>query len=295
MISEDQLTTWSTQGPTQQFTETYNRIRANLIDAGAPYLIANIDVFLQGSYSNTSNVRGDSDVDIVLCHTGAFFHDLSNLSPQDLADYNRDRCGAVGYGYWEFKRDAVAYIAHLYDGVDTSRKALFIPGGTSGRRDADVLVCQEYRRYYEYRSVNSQRFALGLGFYTPGGVLIDNYPKLHSKNCTAKHQDTNGWFKPVVRIFKNMRNRLIEAGGLVDGEAPSYFIESMLYNVPNPQFSGTYQQTWINCYNWLAATDQTKLTTASGMHWLVRDNSPTSWSVEDFKTFLRSLKTYWEA
>ena len=72
MIAEAQLDIWASQGPTAQFTDTYNRIRDNLLDGGAPYPLKDTEVFLQGSYNNDTNVYGDSDVDIVLCHTGAF-------------------------------------------------------------------------------------------------------------------------------------------------------------------------------------------------------------------------------
>jgi hypothetical protein len=115
VIAEAQLDIWASQGPTAQFTDTYNRIRGNLLDKGAPYPLADTEVFLQGSYKNDTNVYGDSDVDIVLCHTGAFFKDLSRLSPADRAAYDAATGGTVQYGYNDFKRDATAYITRLYN------------------------------------------------------------------------------------------------------------------------------------------------------------------------------------
>ena len=91
MIAESQLDTWAALGPTTQFTDTYNRIRDNLLDKGAPYPLADTEVFLQGSYKNTTNVYGDSDVDIVLCHNGAFYKDLSRLSAADRRLQRRSR------------------------------------------------------------------------------------------------------------------------------------------------------------------------------------------------------------
>ena len=44
----------------------------------------------------------------------------------------------------------------------------------------------------------------------------------------------------MVRVFKNMRNSMIEKKLLADGVAPSYFIEGMLSNVPNDKFTGDY-------------------------------------------------------
>ena len=77
----------------------------------------------------------------------------------------------------------------------------------------------------------------------------------------------------MVRVFKNMRNSMIEKRLLADGVAPSYFIEGMLSNVPNDKFTGDYQDMWVACFNWIVTADETKLTTANDLHWLVRENS----------------------
>ena len=65
-ISEAQLETWAKQGPTAQFTATYDTLSAVLNDASSPYYLKDFKVFLQGSYKNDSNVYGDSDVDVVI-------------------------------------------------------------------------------------------------------------------------------------------------------------------------------------------------------------------------------------
>ena len=294
MIAESQLDIWASQGPTAQFTDTYNRIRDNLLDRGAPYPLVDMEVFLQGSYKNDTNVYGDSDVDIVLCHTSAFFKDLSRLSPDDRRAYDAAAGGAVTYGYVDFKRDASAYITRLYNNVNAGKKAVYIPGGNSGRRNADVLIASQFRRYHEFKSWQNQRYDEGVCFFPAGGSMIENFPKLHSDNCTAKHQYTKSYFKPMIRIFKNMRNTMIEKRLLANGMAPSYFIEGMLYNVPNDRFGGTYQQTWINCFNHIVTADRDRLVCANYMHWLVRDGTPTSWPVANFSIFMAALKKYWE-
>jgi hypothetical protein len=292
VIAESQLNTWAFQGPTAQFTDTYNRIRDNLLDKGAPYALAATEVFLQGSYKNDTNVYGDSDVDIVLCHTGAFYKDLSRLSAEDRRAYDAAE-GAVTYSYADFKRDATAYVTRLYNNVSVGKKVLYVPGGNSGRRNADVLIASQFRRYHEFKSWQNQRYDEGVCFFLSGGSQIENFPKQHSDNCTTKHQSTKSYFKPMVRIFKNMRNTMISKGLLAESVAPSYFIEGMLYNVPNEKFGGTYQQTWIDCFNHIVTADRDNLVRANHMHWLVRDNSPTSWPVANLNAFTAALKKYW--
>jgi hypothetical protein len=92
-----------------------------------------------------------------------------------------------------------------------------------------------------------------------------------------------------------MRNYMIEKGLLADNVAPSYFIEGMLYNVPNDNFAGTYQDMWVKCFNWIVSADETQLTTGSDLHYLVRPNSHVCWSSANFHTFTSALRALWES
>jgi hypothetical protein len=242
-IAESQLETWAQQGKTGQFTDTYKSIRGNLLDASAaPYPVADVEVFLQGSYGNDTNVWADSDVDIVLKHRGAYYRELSQLPKDQQTRYENENAGMASYGYVEFKAHAEGYLKQLYKGVQIGKKAVFVPGN-NGRRNADILICQQFRRYTSYETENI-RYEEGVAFFS-GGNRIDNFPKQHSANLTSKHQATKNKFKPVVRVLKNMRNSMIEKKLLVDGVAPSYFIEGMLWNVPDDKFTGDYQDIFV--------------------------------------------------
>lgn len=156
---------------------------------------------------------------------------------------------------------------------------MHIPGNQN-RRDADIIICQEFRRFYAYGE-DGPRFHDGIAFMS-GGTRINNFPKQHSDNCTNKHQATNGNFKPMVRLFKNMRNTMIDKGLLADGIAPSYFIEGMLWNVPTDKFAGGYGDMWVACYNWIVTADEGKLSCANDLYWLVRENSSVCWPSTNF-------------
>ena len=291
-ISEAQLETWSNHGKTGQFTDTYNSLRGVLLDKSAPYTVSNVDIYLQGSYGNNTNVWADSDVDVVLCHTGAFYHDISALSQPEKDTFGSTYSRNAAYGYTQFKQDAEKFLGNVFGESVAVKKAVKI-NGNGNRRSADVLICQEFRRYYSVAG-GAPNFHPGLAFFY-NGIRIENFPKQHSENCTAKHQATQQNFKRMVRIFKNMRNRLVDDGKLESGVAPSYFIEGMLYNVPSEKFSGSYQDMFIGCFNWIVNADQSKFTSASGFHWLVRDGTPVSWSPTNFNKFTAALKAYWEA
>jgi hypothetical protein len=105
-ISETQLDTWSQQGKTGQFTDTYKSISGNLLDGSAPYPVKSVEVFLQGSYGNNTNVWADSDVDIVLKHNGAFYYNISGMSEKEQTAFKADFSTNAQYGYTQFKADA---------------------------------------------------------------------------------------------------------------------------------------------------------------------------------------------
>jgi hypothetical protein len=291
-IAERQLETWAQRGKTGQFTDTYESIRGNLLDSSAPYPVADVAVFLQGSYGNDTNVWADSDVDIVLKHTGAYYPDLSQLPKDQQTRYEDEHSENASYGYEEFKAHAEGFIRRLYNGVQVGKKAVFVPGN-NGRRNADILICQQLRRYTSYEPGNI-RYHEGVAFFSSGN-RVDNFPKQHSANLTSKHQATKSNFKPMVRVFKNMRNSMIEKGLLADGVAPSYFIEGMLWNVPNDKFTGEHQDMWVACFNWIVTADETKLACANDLYWLIRENSAVCWPSANFHTFTAALKKYWES
>jgi hypothetical protein len=291
-IPEAQLNTWAAQGSVTQSAATYQTIRNALNDAGAPFHARDFSVYLQGSYGNDTNVYKDSDVDIVVCLDQTYYSDLSELGEGAKASFNQALVPAT-HEWAQFKAEVLAWLTQQFGGgVKAGKKAIFIPGSGS-RRDADVLVCARHRRYRSGSSGVDDHFYEGICFWTSTGVQIVNYPKQHAANCTTKHQATGQWFKHTVRVYKNMRNRMVDTGVLADGVAPSYFIEGMLWNVPDWKFGTSYVDSWVNSFNWILQADKTQLACASDLHWLVRDHTQVCWPTADFDEYLTATRDYW--
>ncbi len=165
-IPEEQLERWSHQGPTGQFTATYEILKSVLDDAGAPYANRSCDTFLQGSYRNATNVYGDSDVDVVLRTKSVYYSDTDDLSVEEKAEFDRSFVRAT-YGLAEFRAEAIAWLRHHYgDAVRVGPKAIKIIGSGS-RRDADVVVVAEFRRYRQFRSGGAPTYEEGICFFLP--------------------------------------------------------------------------------------------------------------------------------
>jgi hypothetical protein len=176
--------------------------------------------------------------------------------------------------------------------VDPGDKAIAIPAG-GNRRKADVIVAAQFRRYHRFQSFANAGYTTGICFWNESGVRIANYPKQHSENLTIKHQSTASWLKPTIRIFKNMRNRMVADRKIEAGMAPSYYLEGLLYNVPADKFGRSYQDTFVNCFNYVNSADRSTFVCANEQYYLLHPTSPVTWRAEKCTPFLNAVAKYW--
>ena len=80
-IPSGQLNTWANQGAITTSSNAYNSIRTALLKSTSPLANRDVDIFLQGSYGNATNIYGDSDVDVVVLYGDTFGKDMSSLTP----------------------------------------------------------------------------------------------------------------------------------------------------------------------------------------------------------------------
>lgn len=293
-IPESQLDTWAKQGSISQSQATYATVRSCLEANDAPYANRQYGIFLQGSYGNDTNIYADSDVDVVIVTDSIYYYDNNGLPDEDKRAFNA--AFSVGtYTYNDFKAGVTSQLTKKFgSSVKPGKKAIYVEGSGS-RRDADVLPAVEHRRYTRFKSAIDYTYHKGICFWTSDGTKIINYPKQHSDNCTTKHQRTNSRFKPCVRILKNMRNSMIDSGYLQVDIAPSYFLEGMLYNVPDNQFSTSNQTSIVNATNWLIKCDRSKLLCANEQYYLIHPSDPVTWRAEKLQAYLDAVIKFWNA
>jgi hypothetical protein len=291
-IPESQLDTWAKLGSVTQSAETYATIKKVLEASGTSYSGRDSDSFLQGSYGNDTNIRADSDVDILMRLKSAFESDIKKL-PQDQARAWDAAYANATYGVPEFKKEVLSVLVKEFGSdVELGTKAIRIKA-RNNRRSADVLVAGQFRRYTRFTSLSDQDYEKGVVFLLPDGTRIDNFPKQHSANCTAKHQATGTFFKPMVRIIKNMRNCMIERGMISKGLAPSYYLEGLLYNLPNNHFVVSFANTLDNALEFFAAADRSEFVCANELYHLLREGSPVTWRATACEQFLSAATKLW--
>jgi len=293
-IPESQLQTWSHQGAVTTAKATHESIRSALDSYEFPEGVS-YEVYLQGSYKNDTNIRGDSDVDVAVQLNSSFQRDLSSLSEAERQLYEQNHSDAT-YRWENFRGDVLRVLRGQYgaQAVREGNKSIKI-AGASGRLPADVIVCIQYRKYRRYQSTADQDYVEGIAFYTQReNRHIINFPKCHYDNGVEKNSpsNSNGEFKPTVRLFKNARTYLINQNVINQGLAPSYFLECLIHNVPNNAFGGNYQQKFCNVVNFLAQANLTTFTCQNKQLPLF-GASAEQWAVADAQNLVNALVSLW--
>lgn len=292
-IPESQLETWSHQGSINQSSKTYNSIKSVLEAKNTPYVTRNYKVFLQGSYGNDTNIYSESDVDIVIKLNDCFQHDLSNL-PIDQQDAFKASYPDATYNLVNFKSDVQKVLSAQYGrDVDVGGGKAIKIAANGTRRKTDVIAAIQFRRYHKFFGTSNQSYDEGICFYTGSGTKIVNYPEQHSANLTGKHQRTSGWFKPMIRILKNLRSKLVTDRLLNEGSAPSYYLEGLLYNVPDNMFGVSYEKTFVNAITWICNEDRSKFICANEQYYLLHASSPVTWRSRQCDAFLKATVDLW--
>jgi hypothetical protein len=283
-IPESQLETWTHQGAITTAKATHESIRNALNSYEWPDGV-DFEVYLQGSYKNDTNIRGDMDVDLAVQLNSAFYSNLSKEQKRHLG------ISPASYEWNYFRSDVLSALKDYYGLpiITEGNKSIKVEA-TSGHLPADVVVCAQYRKY---KSLNSYDYLEGITFWTRNEKRqVINYPKIHYNNGVEKHQKTNNQYKPVVRMFKNIRSYLEEKDYISSSLAPSYFLECLLYNLPNNNFIGNYQDAFCNIVNWLNKANLEDFVCQNEQLTLFGD-TPEQWSVSDAERFMQKLIRLW--
>ncbi len=297
-IPLSQLQRWSHQGPIISSSNTYQSIRNALESANSPLaeMISSgtVKVYLQGSYANDTNTRGDSDVDVVVELTDVFHSNKHQLTPPEL-QLHEQTYSSASYGWDELRNDVIKAL-NLYYGeafVDTSGNKSIKVLPNSGRLRADVVPVTSYRKYYYFNGMNDHSKDLGVSLtHMTKKSRIVNYPEKHYKNGVQKHKGSRDMFKPAVRMMKNAVSYLVDNGTLKKGVAPSYFLQCMVYNVPSSYFETDLTKTYCNIINHWHSTNFSSFKCQHEMHDLF-GNDDTYWNEVDAQVTLNALIKLW--
>jgi hypothetical protein len=229
---EDRLTSWT--GPSsdneQERQERTERMVREAVSSHAAFDGFRFRIYAKGSYANNTNVRADSDVDIVVqCQEVEYWREESPGVHPPGRSYS---------GIWTptaLRTELGRALSAKFPGqVDSSGSTAFHIDATSSRVDADVVPAFDYRYYF-----SSGGSRTGSRIFQKSGPSIVNYPDQHLEKGKLKNNATNTAFKKTVRIMKRTENAMVAAR--VHDALASYCIECLVYNCPSSIFG---HQTW---------------------------------------------------
>lgn len=214
------------------YTTTTDLLKDPLYTTKANLGDLKLKIFLQGSYLNNTNVKLDSDIDIVVMVDSQF--------------YPKYRPGISGKDYNFSIAQRIDIKSKIYDilcqhiggnGIVTRKNKCIKLKENSWRASTDVVPCVEYRDYSNDYFKDPNNYVSGIKITCDDGTEIINYPRQHFENGRKKNENTNFYYKKVVRIIKNIRNLMEESGqSLYAKHISSFHLESLLWNIPNQYF-----------------------------------------------------------
>jgi hypothetical protein len=256
-------------------------VRSAVVRRGAlKDLGGQLEILPKGSYKNNTNVRLDSDVDVAVVSHQVFYSEYPRLSAED-----QQRVAGGPPTTWlhpaEFRSELTTGLQAEAGSskVHAGRIAIQVDAIDTRRTSVDAIPSYEFRRYY-YRGDGSIGYHEGNVVYPTSGARIINWPEQQYANGVAKNRRTNMRYKQLVRILKNVENDLVAKLGL--DELPSYFVECLVYNVPDTAFghdtltADTRSVLWA-IFDGTQSTDKCNdWVEVNGLKWLFRSGQ--SWS-----------------
>ncbi len=291
--TEETLTNWSKPASTTEETRISNAITMikDAIRNSDTLKDKNIEIFVQGSYVNNTNVKTKSDVDVCVMLKNTFGAEYPNGITREYYGFTQG-----SYSFDEFRKDVIKALKVKY-GKDSNgneiikpkNKSINIPS-TSHRVEADAVPSFQYRNYKIIDSYNENNFIEGITFYANNTKeTVINYPKEHIENGKKKNSNTQRRYKRTARIFKRIRHQMIQEGIPVKKCISSFLIESLLFNVDDFQF--THNEPWNNkikdIIKYLLDADKSDYTEVSGKLDLF-DNTR-KWDIESVNKFLKQM------
>jgi len=288
-----QLETWSHIGSEIASKNTYASIKTCIDKHKFPDQ-TKYDVYLQGSYGNSTNIREDSDVDVVIELTSSFKPNISKLTAAEGNIFSKKYSDST-YSLPSFRKEVIDCLRSYYDNskISEGNKSLKIEG-YSGRLNADIVIAIKYRIFFNVYENQQDNYVEGIAFQDKLGSWIYSYPKIHYENGVKKMALTNSQFKSLVRIYKNIRGRLENDFAEPDKFLPSYFIESLIYNVPNQNFSGSLSDIFFNSLKWLNEVDFSQFRCQNELFNLF-GTSEVQYSISDAKSFISAIVKLWNS
>ena len=305
MINNSQLQIWSNPPSQTEMTRiqnAYNYIKGivhnnfNVEAISLKHWLTNFkkpNIYLQWSYANKTNISFESDVDIVVEIEDPYYSDVSYLSEQEIIKYKYLTKNS-NYRYEDLKNDLLESLKSTFWSTLLEWNKCLVLEENTNRCKADIIPCFQHKIYTRFPNNHSDsEFVKWIKFYGSNCKEIVNFPKIHLKNCSIKNKSTKWNFKSIVRIFKFIKSKLVENSDISEDITTSYYIENLLYNIPNHAYSWDLSTCMNNILNFIILRhwNLSSFYCANEIDDLFSDKN---WTVENAVSFINMVADYYK-
>ena len=191
-----------------------------------------VEIYLHGSYANATNTFFPSNIEVcVELHVPEYKHFLSE-------DYYVAH--NLEYAPIDFRNHILRAVnevmrAHKVE-CTIDRHCVILPKHGFLKHTVEILPCFTVTMQNPDTAVDYN----GVMYYDDrAGYDVATFPRVHQQNGQTKDVMCHGNFKRMVRLFKNLsiiNYREFSEYAEMQMHARGYFIECLLFNVPNPLY-----------------------------------------------------------
>ena len=274
-----------------------NILNQALINASrvAPYFNPNdVSIYLQGCYACKTNTRFQSKMEVIAELTKTREYSYEEMTRADMK--MRDNFFIDFDHYFDVKRfkDALANeiskLLHVDLTIGTT--TILVPSFGTLQHTIDIFPCFKYK--YFRPEGGSIRAKLVYDENIEEHFLM--FTNLHTVNGNLKDTMTQGNFKRIVRLVKNLVAISAREDGIIH-PIRGYYIECLLYNVPNEMYftrDGKLSSVFLKVINWLNFASMDDFVCQNQI-WSLWGNADGFWYQGAARQFINDVIEFYEA
>ena len=274
----------------------YNALEKSALVSDA-FDVKDVEMYLRGSYANGTNIYFPNKLEIMveLKRTHEYDPD-EEYNPEDpkIIDNYFIRDLGLNFSPENFTEQIYhSLFEQAGEHVEFTGKTIVINPIGKLKHAVEIYCGFSFNFVDENKKVNP-------------GVIIHNdkfnhqtitFPRIHSKNLQVKDAATDGLYRRCVRFFKSIDIIYDREYGAYDVEqefqsnATGYFIECLLYNVPNKMFTtnrGGFTEIVYKVLNYLNNCNLDDFVCTNEV-WTLFNGLDGFWSIRGAKIFLKRV------
>jgi len=247
-----------------------------------------VETYIHGSYANNTNIFFPSNLEVCVELK------LPRFEYAIAGDYFINH--ELEYGPKEFRQDLFDTLSEIIENdvkleCLMNDKSITIPRHGPMKHSVEITPCVSFTLVED----NGAEFKGVLVHNGKTGTNIATFPKLHKRNGEAKDIRCEGNFKRFVRLFKTLKAIAVRENKedeMLNRAARGYFIECLLYNVPDNLFRGkTLNETFLKIINYLAHANLYYCVCQNDV-WHLFGKATEFWNEKAAGDFIKSTKVF---